>query len=549
MQSSRFCLTIASLSLLSVSASAQNMPFDPREATIDSVQQAIYSGSTTCRKVTESFIARIQGLNDCLNAIIALNPNALETADALDQAFAAGNSTGHLFGVPILLKDNFDTIDVPTTGGCLGLARSQPSKDAPSVAALKSAGAIILGKANLHELALEGLSVSSLGGQTINPFDSTRTPGGSSGGSAAAVAASYCVFATGSDTVNSLRSPASANSLFSCRPTRGLISRSGIIPISYTQDTIGPIARSVKDVAVALTVMAGVGYDSGDNATALVPDSSVAVDYTTSLTTGCLNSLRLGLIEGFFNRTQGAETAPVNEAMDSMTKKLQSAGAVVVPISEQIYNATAISNDMDVQQFEYRQELSEYLQRPSLKGAHPGSMASLYESGEFLVIPTQYSNVNTALVSSTSSETYDSVKQAIANLTLSLQFSFKKHNLDALIYPEQKNLVVKVGSPSQAGRNGILAAVTGSPVVTVPAGFSPPTESAPIGVPIGMEILGRPWSEAKLLQIAYQIERETHLRRAPMFARFTSEPREMTSIPVIKPNASNVPAVYPVGKL
>lgn len=213
--------------------------FDPREATISSTHHSLYTGRTTCVEVVSSFISRIEALNSKVNAILSLNANALAVARLYDVQLQANNgSYGPLFCIPILLKDNFDTAGLATTGGSLSLADSLPSIDALSVKALKDAGAIILGKANLHELALEGISVSSLGGQTINPYDHTRTPGGSSGGSAAAVAASFAVFATGSDTVNSLRSPASANSLYSCRPTRGLISRTGIMPCSYSQDTM-----------------------------------------------------------------------------------------------------------------------------------------------------------------------------------------------------------------------------------------------------------------------------------------------------------------------
>lgn len=212
---------------------AQTTPFDTREATIDSVHHALFTGLNTCHDVVASFISRIETLNPKINAIISLNSKALSQAQSLDQQLSTGNISQPLFCIPILLKDNYDTIDMKTTGGNLALKDSQPSTDAPAVTALKNAGAIILGKANLHELALEGISVSSLGGQTINSYDTSRTPGGSSGGSAAAVAASFAVFATGTDTVNSLRSPASANSLFSIRPTRGLVSRSGVIPIRY----------------------------------------------------------------------------------------------------------------------------------------------------------------------------------------------------------------------------------------------------------------------------------------------------------------------------
>jgi Asp-tRNA(Asn)/Glu-tRNA(Gln) amidotransferase A subunit family amidase len=532
------------------------MPFDAREATIDSVHHALYSGLSTCREIVTSFIARIDAHNKYTNAIIALNPKALEYADALDESFAAGNATGSLFCVPVLLKDNYDTADMPTTGASLALARSQPTKDAPSVAALKNAGAIILGKANLHELALEGISVSSLGGQTINPYDATRTPGGSSGGTGAAVAASFCVFGTGTDTVNSLRSPASANSLFSIRPTRGLITTTGILPISYTHDTIGPIARSTKDVAVSLTVMASTGYDPAYNLSALVPSTHRNIDYAASLTTGTMKGLRLGVLEGFFNFTDSPEVRPVNKAMETMMQTLEAVGAILVPIDEEIYNATAIQSKLDVQRFEFRELMDLYLQDPSLSGERPRTLNELYSKratnsseGEFIVLPSGYEYVNTALVSSTANASYIERQNGIRNLTLALVATFAKHNLDAVIYPEQKNLVVKLGSPSQSGRNGILSALTGVPVVTVPAGFSEPSEDAPVGVPIGMEILGRHWSDEQLLQIAYQIEQLTHIRRPPTWAKEEVDVKEYKKVPVITPDRDNIPSAYPLGTL
>lgn len=532
------------------------MPFDAREATIDSVHHALYTGLSTCREVVSAFVARIEVHNNRTNAIITLNSNAFNIADALDEQLAAGNATGPLFCVPVLLKDNYDTADMPTTGGNLALARSQPTEDAPTVVALKNAGAVILGKTNLHELALEGISVSSLGGQTINPYDATRTPGGSSGGTGAAVASSFCVLGTGTDTVNSLRSPASANSLCSIRPTRGLISRTGIIPISYTHDTIGPIARSIKDVATALTVMASTGYDAADNATALVPSSNRDIDYAASLSATKLSGLRIGVLNGFFNRSESAEVTPVNNAMIAMMSRLETENVTLVPINETIYNATAIQAALDVQRYEYRELMDGYLQRPSLSGEQPTTLNELYSrisvngsSGEFVVLPSQYEYVNTALVSSTSNDTYLQRQYGIRNLTLALQQTFADNKLDAIIYPEQKNLVVKIGSPSQSGRNGILAALTGVPVVTIPVGFSEPSSDAPVGVPIGMEILGRPWEEQKLLGIGYAFEQLTKVRRPPTWAREVVEAPSYESVPVIVPDRGNISPAYPLGTL
>lgn len=529
---------------------ASTAAFEPREATIASTHHDLYTGLATCREVVDSFLSRIEALDNNTNAILALNPHVLEDADACDRALTFNNGTfGPLFGIPILLKDNFDTSFMPTTGANAEMARSQPTVDAPAVAAFKKAGAIILGKTNLHELALEGISVSSLGGQTVNPYDSTRTPGGSSGGTGAAIAASFAVWGTGTDTVNSLRSPASANNLWSLKPTRGLISRAGIIPISYTQDVVGPIARCVEDVAIALTVMAGIGYDANDNATALAPAGMKDTIYASSLSKGSLKGLRFGVLEGFFNRTASSETTPVNEAMEKHISKLRGSGATIVPINETIYDANAIINTIDTQRYEYREQLTEYLQRPSLSGEHPSSTNELYAGDEFLVLPSQYEYVTTALKSSTGNATYASTLAGIQNLTLALQKTFASNSLDAIIYPEQKNLVVKIGSPSQSGRNGILAALTGSPVATVPIGFSIATQSAPDGVPIGMEVLGRPWTEKKLLQIAYQIQEMARVRKTPSWAKRHVGVKNYTTVPSIVPNVGNIPEEYSIGQL
>ncbi|RDL42061.1 uncharacterized protein BP5553_02040 [Venustampulla echinocandica] len=532
------------LSLQAVqSYSFSDEAFDIREATIDGVHDALHSRIASCRDIVSSFIARIEAFNPTVNALISLNPNALTIADEMDGKIASGNFTGAIFCIPVLLKDSYDTAEMNTTGGCLALAGNQPSVDAPSVAALKNAGAIILGKANLHELALEGLSVSSLGGQTINPYDHTRSPGGSSGGTGAAIATNFAVFGTGTDTVNSLRSPASANSLFSVRPTRGLISRAGVIPVSYTQDALGPIARNVRDLAKALTIMASVGYDPNDNTTALIPPSSIGVDYSASLYGGSLNGLRFGLLQGFFNYTSSDETTPVNTVMDGMVSTLKAAGAAVISINETVYNATAIAA-LDVQSSEFRQQMDIYLSQSS--GTIPSSLNQLYSSGKSLVIPSQYNHVDTALRSSTSNSSYAPTKLAIEELSKVLRATFTTNNLDAIIYPEQKNLVVKIGSPSQSGRNGILAALTGSPVVTIPAGFSPRTANAPVGVPIGMEILGLPWTEGKLLNIALHISDLTNVRRMPSFANRSVEATSYSAVPTITPLA-NIPSVYPIG--
>lgn len=521
--------------------------FDVREASIDSVHQALFTHSTTCREIVSSFIARIEEFNPQINAVISLNPNALSLADDLDKRVAAGNITGDLFCVPVLLKDSYDAVEMSTTGGCRGLIGNRPSTDAPTVRALADAGAVILGKTNLHEMALEGLTVSSAGGQTVNPYDLTRTPGGSSGGSGAAVAANLAIFATGTDTVNSLRSPASANSLFSVRPTRGLISRAGVIPVSYTQDAVGAMARSPRDLAVALTVMARAGFDPRDNVTVSVPADVRRKDYSASLYGGSLRGLRLGLLTGFFNQMASDETTPVNDIMSSMVSALTAAGVVVVNITDPVYDTLAIAK-LDVQAFEFREQLDSYLATATgPSDSSPAGFSELYESDNFLVIPAQHQFIRRASHSSTSDASYVETLSHILGLTHALEATFTTHNLDAIIYPEQKNLVVKVGSPSQSGRNGILAALTGHPVICVPAGFSPPSVTAPSGVPVGMEILGRPWSEGRLLNIASHISELMPVRRMPPFASRTVAPKCYERVPSITPNLADIPAAYPLG--
>lgn len=239
--------------------------------------------------------------------------------------------------------------------------------------------------------------------------------------------------------------------------------------------------------------------------------------------------------------------------MAKTVAKLRGAGATVVPITDSLYNSTALAN-FDTQRFEYRESMDAYLQQPSLGGQHPSTLHELYSGHDYLVIPAQYEYVNTSLVSSTANTTgkhgsYDAVKYGISNLTLALAETFTTNKLDALIYPEQQNLVVKIGSPSQSGRNGILGALTGSPVVTVPVGFSNATSTAPEGVPIGMEILGRPWTEEKLLQIAYQWQSLGRVRKTPSWAKGVIPVKSYAAVPSVGPNNANISPAYPVGTL
>jgi amidase len=250
-----------------VSAQTRNAQrFVPEEASISSIHAALSARMVTCVQVIQSYLNRIDAYDHrgpALNSIITVNPHALDTAAEMDRLDTGTVRQRPLHCIPVILKDNYDTADMPTTGGSLTLAKLVPAADGFVVKRLRQAGAIVVAKANLMELAWSGTTVSSLGGQTRNPYDLTRTPGGSSGGTGAAIAASFGVIGTGSDTGQSIRSPSSANSLVGVRPTRGLVSRAGIIPLSTTQDAAGPITRTVDDAARTLDVI--VGYDPNDH--------------------------------------------------------------------------------------------------------------------------------------------------------------------------------------------------------------------------------------------------------------------------------------------
>lgn len=295
-------------------------------------------------------------------------------------------------------------------------------------------------------------------------------------------------------------------------------------------------------------VMAGVGIDENDEVTASRPKQVEDRNCTALLGRGHLKGARLGLVEGFFNRADTTETTAVNVVIMDMVRKLREAGATVVPIKQELYNSPRILAELDVQRFEFREQLTQYLQRPESGGRHPGTMAELYQGGEYVVIPHQYDTIRDALHRSRAESEYAKRLQGIEDLKAALAATFLENRLDALIYPEQANLVVKLGSPLQSGRNGILGALTGSPVVVVRAGRSPVSEEAPQGVPIGMEILGKPWTEDRLLQIASLIEDSGRILARPALANAEVETQFFEQIPDVTGKPS-IPAQYPLGTI
>ncbi len=508
-------LTTAALAMSACGVDTQGDPsvdpFELAEATITQTHAAFASGELSCVDLITGYLARIDAYDDQgpeLNAIITVNSRALEVAQDLDRRYEANAETvGPLHCIPVIVKDNFDTADLPTTGGSVTLSESYPLKDAFMVRRLREAGAIVLAKSNLSELARGGLTASSLGGQTRNPYDLTRTPGGSSGGTGAALAAGFGILGTGSDTGQSIRSPASAQSLVGLRSTRGLVSRDGVIPNSTTQDEVGPITRTVEDAARMLDAMAG--YDPADPITAFgvrhIPGS-----YTETLDPNGLEGARIGVVTNLF----GGETMHevVNTVTESAIAQMQAAGATMFRID--IPNFAEIVRDVAVAGFEYRSVFNEYI--ASLGPNAPvGSLEEFVSRGEFHSSIRQDLESALAIEDGLNDPEYRRRLLRRENLRQELMRVIADNDLDALLYPHQRRLVAAIGE-QQLERNGVLSNATGFPAITIPGGFSPPTDSAPLGVPVGIELLGPDWSEPTLLSLAFAFEQVSGIRDSPV---------------------------------
>ncbi|MCX7780271.1 MAG: amidase family protein [Negativicutes bacterium] len=481
--------------------------FPVEEATVSQLKKAIREGQLTCRQLAETYLARIEAYDQkgpAINAVIAVNPNAVQIAEEADRRYKAGEDLP-LLGIPVLLKDNIDTADMATTAGSACLAGFTPAADAFITKKLKDAGALILAKVNLHEFAVWGETASSIAGQTLNPYDLTRTPGGSSGGTGAAIAANMGSVGIGTDTINSVRSPASANCLVGFRPTLGLVSRHGIIPYSLTQDTAGPITRTVDDAAAVLSVI--TGYDPRDGKTAWSIGKAPA-SYLPFLDPQGLKNSRIGVLRSFFG-SQPVH-AEVNRIMDNSLRLIEEAGGILIDLPETL-DSNQIVQEISVHLYDLEKDLDSYLSALGDKAA-VHSLKDVIASGKYH--PGIGENIKTAVTLDPNSLTYKERLLRQTHLRDQVMKWMADYGLDAIVYPHQKRLVVKVGE-AQVDRNGSLAAVTGFPAITVPAGFSTPTPEAPLGVPVGIEFIGRPWSEPILFKIAYGFEQTSRVRRPP----------------------------------
>lgn len=491
------------------------------EATIVEIHEAMSSGGMTAQGLVEQYLARIEEYDDELNSILTLNENAAERAQQLDEKLAQCGFVGPLHGIPIILKDNFDTGDLPTTAASVSLEGSIPPDDAFLVNRLRRAGGIILAKANLHEYALGGATVSSLGGQTHNPYDLERVPGGSSGGPAAAIAANLGAIGMGTDTVGSVRGPAAFNALVGIRPTIGLLSRDGIIPISSTQDTGGPMTRTVTDLAVTMDTI--TGYDPSDPVTARsvgeLPRSKNK-SYTDYLNLDGLEGVRLGFIRDYSGANE-AVTEVIETAIDEMTKL----GAEVIDPVPAPPDDIAVT----VHPYEFNRELNEYL--ATLSDEYPKTLETIVETGQYLKgLEDIKVRENVDQDNLDENATYLNGLRLMEKAEEIVLATMADHDLDALIFPTTDSIPAKienreivpagpettdldeenVGNLLDSGDARHLSPSTGFPALSMPAGFTADSE-----LPVGIEFLARPFEEPELIEMAYSYEQGTEKRHPP----------------------------------
>ncbi len=480
-------------------AGAATSTVEVTEASITDLRAAMASGRTTSVQLVNAYLARIAAYEQAgprLNALIRVNPKARADAAARDAERARGTIRGSLHGIPVIIKDNYDTFDMPTTGGSLALANSQPSADAFIVTKLREAGAIILAKSNLHELAAGITSISSLGGQTRNPYDPARCPGGSSGGTGAAIAASFATVGWGSDTCGSIRIPSAFGSLVGLRPTQGLISRTGIIPLSHTQDIGGPMARTVTDLAIALDV--SVGYDSLDAVTSRLRNAPVP-RFEAALDKNALRGARIGILAPYFRDTDPEIADTVRAALAAM----KALGAVLVDVAVPEFD-TLIANT-SVIPIETKFDLIEYLRRVPNAPVH--SMREILDKGLFdRALEMRFRSVDT--VQSLDTDRYRLALKRQTQLRERMERILDSLSLDAFAYPTMRQKPTLVGEP-QLGGTCNLTAQSGLPSISIPAGFMDE------GLPVGIELMGRAMSDVRLVALAYAFEQSGARRRAP----------------------------------
>ena len=494
---------------------------DADERSIADLQRALASGALTSEALVHQCLERIESLDgrgSTLRAVIENNPDALGIAAALDSERKNGHVRGPLHGIPVLVKDNIDTADrMTTTAGSLALEGSRPARDAHVVERLRAAGAIILGKTNLSEWAnFRSTHASSgwsgRGGQARNPYALDRTPSGSSSGSAVAVAAAYAPVAVGTETDGSVTSPSAACSLVGMKPTIGLVSRSGIIPIAHSQDTAGPMARSVADLAALLGAMIGADpRDPATRASKVAPDT----DYTKFLDAEGLRGARIGVARARYTGYSSHADAALADALTAMKDR----GAVIVDPADIATAGQFDDAEYEVLLYEFKADLESYL-RGLPAGARARTLDGLIafnraHAAQEMPYFGQEIFEQAAKKGPLTSAGYRKALAKCRDLSRAkgLDATFAKHRLDALVAPTQgpPALIDLVnGDPGGGGSSTSPCAVAGYPAITVPMGYA-------FGLPLGLTFMGLAWTEPKLVRYAYAFEQATKVRRPPRY--------------------------------
>ena len=503
----------------STSSPQEVKPFELDELTVADLQEGMKLGRFTARSITEKYLARIEEIDKQgpgLHSLLEINPDALAIADALDRERKAKGPRGPLHGIPVLIKDNIGTRDrMTTTAGSLALAGSIPSSAAFVAKRLREAGAIILGKTNLSEWANFRSSHSSSGwsgrgGQTRNPYALDRNPCGSSSGSGVAVSANLCALAVGTETDGSIVCPSSANGIVGIKPTLGLVSRSGIIPIAHSQDTAGPMARTVTDATVLLGALTGV--DPEDGLTAESRGKALA-DYTRFLDPKGLAGARIGAARKFFGFSDA-----VDELMETAMDAMKRAGATVVDPAEVETAHKFEDSEFQVLLYEFKADVGAYLSKlgPGVPVRSLEEVIGFNERNRAKEMAYFGQDIFLKAVEKgplTSKEYLEALeKNRRLARTEGIDAVMDKLHLDALVAPTGGPawLIDLVDGDHDTGGSSSPAAVAGYPNINVPLGFV-------FGMPVGISFFGRAYSEPTLIQLAYAFEQATKPRRAPRF--------------------------------
>ncbi len=515
-------LSLPSLSFAAGSGKAgsfSRISFDLDEITVSELSDGFKSGKYTVRSIAELYISRINEIDKngpALNCVIELNPEALSIADSLDKELKEKGPRSPLHGIPILIKDNIDTADkMLTTAGSLALMGSRPPKDSFVVSQLRKAGVLILGKTNLSEWANirsthSTSGWSGRGGLTKNPYALDRNTSGSSSGSGAGVSSNLCAVAIGTETDGSVVSPSSINGVVGIKPTVGLVSRTGIIPISHSQDTAGPMARTVRDAALLLGAMAGI--DPEDEATSNKERVSYS-DYTKFLSEDGLKGARIGVVRKYFGFLP-----QVDKIIEDSLEILRKQGAVLVDPVEIESLGKFDESELKVLLYELKADMNAYLQRRG-EGTPVHSLKDIIDFNlkhEAEEMPYFKQELFLQAEEKGPLTDNDYIEALVKNQRLTrdegIDLVMDKYNLDALVAPTDSPawMTDLVDGDHFLGGCSSLAAVAGYPHITIPAGFV-------FGLPIGISFFGRAWSESVLLKIAYGFEQASKARKKPEF--------------------------------